>query len=185
MLWGLAASGLDAPRSSPHERGTDAPPGPARATTANKTRLVSAGFAVPTQTLQKHERFLRRAPPAPTPPAVCTSRVMVAAREERKQNDPAGQPATGAPLRLPRRSAGPGLPALPPAPLRPAPLRSPRTPPAARSVPPESPGTGASGAGHGGHAARPVPAGVTWSPGSRARAAANRGERCPGARRLW
>lgn len=67
------------------------------------------------------------------------------------------------------------------------PLRSPRTPPAAaaRSAPPESPGTGASGAGHGGHAARPVPAGVTCPSGSRARAAANRGERCPGARRLW
>lgn len=113
MLWGLAASGLDAPRSSPHERGTDAPPGPARATTANKTRLVSAGFAVPTQTLQKHERFLRRAPPAPTPPAVCTSRVMVAAREERKQNDPAGQPATGAPLRRPRAS-GPSTRPAPP-----------------------------------------------------------------------
>lgn len=47
------------------------------------------------------------------------------------------------------------------------------------------PETGASGAGHGGHAARPVPAGVTCPQGSRARAAANRRERCPGARRLW
>lgn len=160
---------------------------PAGSTTPNKTppglQLVLPSQLKPCKNMCVSSAERRH------PRRLCTSRVVVAAREERQQNVPAcGSRAAPTPSGSHSSSGavGSGGPGLPAPSTRSAPLRSPRTPPAAaRSAPPKSPGTGTSGAGHGGHAARPVPAGVTCPSGSRARAAANRGERCPRARRLW
>lgn len=161
---------------------------PAGATTANETLPASSWFCRPNSNPAKICAF--PPPSAGTHATFCTSGVVVpgcvcgapVARGSRAAPTPTRRLpqllGRGRPRRL--RTSGPLHQ------LRSAQLSSPRPPPAAAgSAPPESPGTGASGAGHGGHAARPVPAGVTCPSGSRARAAANRGERCPRARRLW
>lgn len=122
-----AHCGSDAKADPPHT--AEVPSRRPGAPTASKPLPVSGGSAVPTQTQQKYERFLRR---APAPTRLCTSRVAAAATV------PAPAPARGlrsTPTRLPQL-LGRGWPGRPrtSGPLRSAPLRSARTPPAAAAA---------------------------------------------------
>lgn len=107
---------MDAPRSQPRGCGSDTHPGPPhsaavpsrRVTAANKTLPVSSRFCRPSSNPANICAF----PPPPgagTHAAFCTSRVVVAAREERRQ--------TGAPAdRCSNSHAAPTAPRARPAP---------------------------------------------------------------------
>lgn len=89
---------MDVPRSQLRGCGSDTHPGPPHSAAVparpppTKPSRFPVGFAVPAQTLQIYVRFLRR---AGTHAAFCTSRVVVAAREERRQTGGPGRRLQG------------------------------------------------------------------------------------------